>query len=54
MAKFDKQDWARIIAATQTGVTTEVFRETAKQWLATAKHPRFQRPVHRIGIPAHA
>ena len=43
MAKFDKQDWARIIAATQTGVTTEVFQETAKQWLATAKHPRFQR-----------
>ncbi len=43
MARFNNQDWARIIAATQTGVTTEVFQEMAKQWLAKAKHPRFQR-----------
>ena len=43
MAKFDKQDWARIIAATQTGMTTEAFQEIVRQWLATAKHPRFRR-----------
>ncbi len=43
MAKFDKQDWERIIAATQTGMTTEAFQEIVRQWLATAKHPRFRR-----------
>jgi phosphoglycolate phosphatase-like HAD superfamily hydrolase len=43
MAKFGEQDWERIIAATHAGVTTEAFLEIAKQWLATAKHPRFQR-----------
>jgi phosphoglycolate phosphatase-like HAD superfamily hydrolase len=43
MAKFDKQDWAHIIAATQTGMTTEAFQEIVRQWLATAKHPRFRR-----------
>jgi phosphoglycolate phosphatase-like HAD superfamily hydrolase len=43
MAKFDKQDWARIIAATQAGMSTEAFAEIVRQWLATAKHPRFQR-----------
>ncbi len=44
MAKFNKEDWARIIAATHAGVTTEAFLELAKQWLTTAKHPRFGRP----------
>jgi len=43
MAKFGKQDWARIIAATQTGMTTEAFQDIVRQWLATAKHPRFRR-----------
>lgn len=43
MAKFGEQDWAHIIAATHAGVTTERFLEIVKQWLATAKHPRFQR-----------
>ena len=43
MAKFGKQDWARIIVATQAGVTTEAFYGIAKQWIATAKHPRFGR-----------
>lgn len=44
MAKFNKEDWARIIAATHAGMTTEAFLEIAKKWLKTAKHPRFQRP----------
>jgi len=43
MAKFDKQTWAQIIFATQSGMTTEAFKEIVEQWLATAKHPRFQR-----------
>jgi phosphoglycolate phosphatase-like HAD superfamily hydrolase len=43
IAKFGKEDWTRIIGATQAGVTTEVFQELVKQWLEAAKHPRFQR-----------
>ncbi len=43
MAKFDEKDWAHIIAATHAGMPTEKFLEIAKQWLETAKHPRFKR-----------
>jgi phosphoglycolate phosphatase-like HAD superfamily hydrolase len=43
LAKFTKKDLLDIVAATHTGMTTEKFREIAKQWLATAKHPRFKR-----------
>ncbi len=48
MAKFSEQDWAHIIAATHAGMTTEAFLEIAKQWLTTAKHPRFQRPYTEL------
>lgn len=44
MAKFSEQDWAHIIAATHAGMDTEAFFEITKQWLASAKDPRFQRP----------
>lgn len=44
MAKFGEGDWAKIVAATHAGMSTEDFLAIAKQWLATAKHPRFQRP----------
>jgi phosphoglycolate phosphatase-like HAD superfamily hydrolase len=43
MAKFGEQDWAHIIAATHAGMTIEAFLGIAKEWLTTAKHPRFQR-----------
>jgi hypothetical protein len=29
--------------ATHTGVTTDAFAETVADWIATARHPRFQR-----------
>jgi phosphoglycolate phosphatase-like HAD superfamily hydrolase len=41
MAKFSEADWEIILAATHSGMTTEAFRELVKQWLATAKDPRF-------------
>jgi phosphoglycolate phosphatase-like HAD superfamily hydrolase len=44
MAKFSKQDWALIIAATQSGVTTIDYQTIVQGWLAKAKHPRFKRP----------
>jgi phosphoglycolate phosphatase-like HAD superfamily hydrolase len=33
-----------VIAATHTGMTTDEFAETVRDWLARARHPRFQRP----------
>jgi phosphoglycolate phosphatase-like HAD superfamily hydrolase len=33
-----------VIAATHAGMTTDEFARTVKDWLAQAKHPRFQRP----------
>lgn len=32
-----------IVAATHAGMTPEEFRQTVKEWLSTAKHPRFGR-----------
>ncbi len=33
-----------IVAATHSGMSTEDFERTAMDWLATAKHPKFDRP----------
>ena len=33
-----------IIMATHAGMTTDEFEKTMKDWLPTAKHPRFKRP----------
>jgi phosphoglycolate phosphatase-like HAD superfamily hydrolase len=34
-----------IVAATHTGMTTEEFEKTVKDWIATAKHPVTKRPL---------
>ncbi len=44
MAKFSEGDWAEIVGVTHAGMSTEDFLAIVKQWLATARHPRFQRP----------
>jgi phosphoglycolate phosphatase-like HAD superfamily hydrolase len=33
-----------IIAATHAGLTTEAFTQIVKDWIASARHPRFDRP----------
>jgi phosphoglycolate phosphatase-like HAD superfamily hydrolase len=33
-----------LVAASHSGMTTTEFEQIVKTWLATAKHPRFQRP----------
>jgi phosphoglycolate phosphatase-like HAD superfamily hydrolase len=33
-----------LVMATHTGMTPEMFRDDVRQWLATARHPRFDRP----------
>jgi len=43
LAKFTKKDLLEIIAATHAGMTTREFDAQAKDWLATAKHPRYKK-----------
>ena len=43
IAKLPMQDLEKIVAATLTGMTVEEFNAEAKKWLATAKHPRWNR-----------
>jgi hypothetical protein len=35
---------AEIVGATHSGMTTDEFAKIVAEWVATAKHPRFQRP----------
>jgi phosphoserine phosphatase len=44
VARAGEKGIAEIIAVTHTGMTPEVFRQTALDWLASARHPRFHRP----------
>jgi hypothetical protein len=37
-----------LIMATHAGMTTVEFEEIVKNWLATAKHPRFNRPYTEL------
>ena len=37
-----------IIMATHAGMTTEEFTRTVEDWLATARHPRFDRPYTEL------
>jgi haloacid dehalogenase-like hydrolase len=42
------RDLEEILAATLTGMSVEEFNAEAKQWLATAKHPRWNRPYTEL------
>jgi len=44
MAKFTEGDWVDIIGVTHSGMGTSEFVAIAKQWITTAKAPRFDRP----------
>ena len=44
VSKFGKAELLKIIATTHSGMTQEAFDGAVKQWLAKAKHPRFDRP----------
>ncbi len=38
----------KLIMATHAGVTSEEFENIVKNWLATARHPRFDRPYNEL------
>jgi phosphoglycolate phosphatase-like HAD superfamily hydrolase len=44
MAKLKMPDLEKILVATLTGMPVEQFVAEVKDWLATAKHPRWDRP----------
>jgi hypothetical protein len=43
IAKLSMGEMFEIVLATQSGMTVEQFRDDVKKWLASAKHPRWQR-----------
>jgi phosphoserine phosphatase len=43
MAKLGGEELGRIYAVTHSGMTMAAFLKMAREWLATAKHPRFNR-----------
>jgi len=48
MAKFTLKDIEVIAMATHTGMTTETFQSLVKDWMAKAKHPRFDKPYPQM------
>ncbi|MGH7309723.1 MAG: haloacid dehalogenase-like hydrolase, partial [Candidatus Rokuibacteriota bacterium] len=48
MAKLTMPDLEKILAATLTGMTVEQFGIQVKDWLGSAKHPRFKRPYTEL------
>ncbi len=48
MAKLTMSDLEKILAATLTGMTVEEFNADVKKWLATARHPRWNRPYTEL------
>jgi phosphoglycolate phosphatase-like HAD superfamily hydrolase len=46
LAAVGEKGLLEIVAATHAGLTVGEFEQTVKDWLATARHPRFQRPYN--------
>ena len=48
IAKLTMPDLEKILAATLTGITTDQYQAEVKQWLATAKDPRWKKPCNEL------
>jgi phosphoglycolate phosphatase-like HAD superfamily hydrolase len=48
LAATGEKGLLEIVAATHAGMTTEEFEATVRQWMATARHPRFDRPYNEL------
>ena len=48
IAKLPMKDLEEILAATLTGMTTDEFQAQVKQWIATAKDPRWHKPYTEL------
>jgi phosphoglycolate phosphatase-like HAD superfamily hydrolase len=48
IAKLSLKDLEEVLAATLSGMSVDEFQAEVKKWLATAKHPRYQRPYTEL------
>jgi phosphoglycolate phosphatase-like HAD superfamily hydrolase len=48
IAKLTMPDLEKILAATLSGMTVDEFQAEVKRWIATAKHPRWNRPYTEL------
>jgi phosphoglycolate phosphatase-like HAD superfamily hydrolase len=48
IAKLPPKDLEEIAAVTLSGITVEEFNSDVRQWLTTAKHPRWKRPYTEL------
>lgn len=48
LAASGEKGLVEILMATHAGMTTDEFEQIVKDWLATAKHPRFKRPYTEL------
>jgi phosphoglycolate phosphatase-like HAD superfamily hydrolase len=48
IAKLSLKDLEEVLAATLSGMSVDEFQADVKMWLATAKHPRYQRPYTEL------
>ncbi|NJD32469.1 MAG: haloacid dehalogenase-like hydrolase [Gammaproteobacteria bacterium] len=48
IAKLPQEDLVKVLAATLTGMSVEQFSADVRQWLATAKDPRWHRPYTEL------
>jgi phosphoglycolate phosphatase-like HAD superfamily hydrolase len=48
IAKLPKSDLEKLLAATLTGMTVDVFSAEAEKWIATATDPRWKRPYTEL------
>jgi phosphoserine phosphatase len=45
---MDEKGIAKIVAATHTGMTEDAFASTVRDWMVSARHPRFNRPYDSL------
>jgi phosphoglycolate phosphatase-like HAD superfamily hydrolase len=48
IAKLSMKDLEKIVETALSGMTTDQFKIEVKQWIATAKHPRWKRPYTEL------
>jgi phosphoglycolate phosphatase-like HAD superfamily hydrolase len=48
LAALGETGFLKIIAVTHTGITTDEFSKFVADWIATARHPRFDRPYTEL------
>ncbi len=48
IARFTVKDLEKIMVATHTGVDVEAFEASVRDWIARAKHPRWNRPYTQL------